>query len=202
MQGCLFALTGKALDAVHTINAGIAACQSTGASVLTPLSLSYLAKASAELGQFDEAWRCEATSTIDATKERWFEAETNCIAGEIAQKSLQPDVAKAEVHFERALVVARQQQAKSWELRAAMSLARLWRFNAVLFVCFAVVAPSLSSSALAAFFGVIALAGIGYSCSTLIRTSGRYSSATSFMDWLWYALTPAAGYLILAIAIT
>ena len=60
IQGCLFALTGKASDAVQTINAGIAACRSTGASVLTPFSLSYLAKAYAELGQFDDAWRCIA----------------------------------------------------------------------------------------------------------------------------------------------
>jgi hypothetical protein len=74
-------------------------------------------------------------------------------------------------------------------------------FSAVLFVCFAAVAPPLSWAALAAFFGIIALAGTGYSCGTLIRISGRYSSVTSFMDRLWYALTPAAGYLILAIAI-
>ena len=73
--------------------------------------------------------RCigEAISTIEATKERWFEAETNRIAGEIALKSLQPDTAKAEGYFERALATSRKQQAKSWELRAAMSLARLWR---------------------------------------------------------------------------
>ena len=71
MQGCLFALTGKASDAVQTINAGIAACRSTGASVLTPLSLSYLAKAHAELGQFDDAWRCigESSMAVDTTKE-------------------------------------------------------------------------------------------------------------------------------------
>ena len=49
------------------------------------------------------------------------------MAGEIALKSPQPDAAKAEAHFERALAVARQQQAKSWELRAATSMARLWR---------------------------------------------------------------------------
>ena len=49
------------------------------------------------------------------------------MAGEIALKSLKPDAAKAEAHFERALKVARAQQAKSWELRVAMSLARLWR---------------------------------------------------------------------------
>ena len=49
------------------------------------------------------------------------------IAGEIALKSLAPDREKAQAYFERALSVARQQQAKSWELRAAMSMARLWR---------------------------------------------------------------------------
>jgi len=48
------------------------------------------------------------------------------LAGEIALKSPEPDAAKAEAHFERALAVARQQQAKSWELRASMSMARLW----------------------------------------------------------------------------
>jgi hypothetical protein len=71
-------------------------------------------------------------------------------------------------------------------------------FSAVLFVCFVLMAPSLSSVALAAFSGVIALAGIGYSCSTLFRISSRYSSATSLMDRLWYPLIPAGGYLILA----
>ena len=47
--------------------------------------------------------------------------------GEIALKSPEPDVVKAEAYFARALAVARQQQAKSWELRAVMSIARLWR---------------------------------------------------------------------------
>ena len=44
-----------------------------------------------------------------------------------AQASPEHDAAKAEAYFEQALLVARQQQAKSWELRASMSLARLWR---------------------------------------------------------------------------
>ena len=64
---------------------------------------------------------------METTKERWYEAEVNRIAGEIALTSPEPDAAKAEAYFERALSVARQQQAKSWELRAAMSIARLWR---------------------------------------------------------------------------
>ena len=49
------------------------------------------------------------------------------MAGEIALKSPGPDATKAQAYFERALTVARAQQAKSWELRAAMSMARLWR---------------------------------------------------------------------------
>ena len=94
-----------------------------------PMFLSYLARAHAELGQFDEAWRCttEARAAVEATEERWYEAEVNRIAGEIALLSPERDTAKAEASFERALAVARQQQAKSWELRAAMSMARLWR---------------------------------------------------------------------------
>jgi predicted ATPase len=49
------------------------------------------------------------------------------MAGEIALKSPGSDATKAQAYFERALTVARAQQAKSWELRAAMSMARLWR---------------------------------------------------------------------------
>ena len=111
------------------ITSGITALRSTGATVLVPLCLSYLARAYAELGQFDDAWRCigEAMTAVETTKERWCEAEINRIAGEIALKSPEPDAAKAEAYFERALAVARKQQAKSWELRAAMSMARLWR---------------------------------------------------------------------------
>jgi predicted ATPase len=67
-------------------------------------------------------------TAIKTTNERWCEAEVHRIAGEIALKSPERDVAKAEAeaYFERALAVARQQQ-ESWELRAAMSMARLWR---------------------------------------------------------------------------
>jgi predicted ATPase len=83
----------------------------------------------AELHQFDDAWRCvdEALTLIEKTKERWCEAEVNRIAGEIMLKSPERDAAKAAAYFERALSVARKQQARSWELRAAMSMARLWR---------------------------------------------------------------------------
>jgi predicted ATPase len=103
--------------------------ESTGAKSLIPFHLSCLARAYAELGQFDEGRRCigEAIIAVETTKERWCEADIHRIAGEIAMMAPNPDVAKAEEHFEHALAVARQQQAKSWELRAAMSMTRLWR---------------------------------------------------------------------------
>jgi predicted ATPase len=94
-----------------------------------PTYLSYLAGAHAELCQFNEAWHCigEAMTMVQTTNESWYEAEANRVAGEIARKSPEPEPSKAQAYFERALAVAREQQARSWELRAAMSIARLWR---------------------------------------------------------------------------
>jgi class 3 adenylate cyclase/predicted ATPase len=129
VKGSLLAVTGKASDAVRTITSGLSEWRATGTTVWMPTYLSYLAKAHAELGQFDEAWRCigEATTTVQTTSESWYEADVNRVAGEIALLSPEPDVRRAEAYFERALAVARAQQAKSWELRAAMNMARLWR---------------------------------------------------------------------------
>ncbi len=129
VRGWISALTSKAADAIQILTSGLAAYRSTGSTNWAPLHLSYLAKAYSEVSQFDEASRClgEAATAVEGTNERWCEAELNRIAGEIALKSPQADAAKAQTYFERALAVARQQQAKSWELRAAMSMARLWR---------------------------------------------------------------------------
>ena len=128
VQGWLSALTGQASDAVHLLRPGISALRSTGVAIWMPMYLACMAKAQAELGKMDDAWRSmrQALATIDTTKERWCEAEVDRMAGELAL-SPEPDAASAEAHFERALAVARNQQAKSWELRAAMSMARLWR---------------------------------------------------------------------------
>jgi class 3 adenylate cyclase/predicted ATPase len=128
-KGCVLALTGKASEAVQMMTSGITASRSTGTTAFQSFHLSLLARAYAELDQFDDAWRCisEATTAVETTKERWCEAEVNRMAGEIALMSPEPDAAKAETYFESALAVARKQQAKSWELRGAMSLARLWR---------------------------------------------------------------------------
>ena len=107
----------------------LAAYRAMGLTIYVQTNLVYLAIAQAELGKLDDAWRsiAEAISIIETTKERWREAEAHRVAGLIALIPPNPDAAKAETCFERALAVARQQQAKSWELRASMSLARLWR---------------------------------------------------------------------------
>jgi predicted ATPase len=111
------------------ITSGITAHLSTGATLWRPWFLSHLARANAELDRFDDAWRCigEAMTAVETSGESWCEAEVHRIAGEIALKSPNPDAANAETYFKRALAVAHQQQAKSWELRAAMRMARLWR---------------------------------------------------------------------------
>jgi predicted ATPase len=129
VQGSILGLTGRASDAVQTINSAITGLQETGSILYVPYSLSYLASAHARLAEFKDAWRCigEAMTTMKTTKENWCEADIYRTAGEIALKSPEPDASKAEAYFERALSYARAQQARSWELRTAMSMARLWR---------------------------------------------------------------------------
>ena len=128
-RGYLSAQDGKFTDAVRQISSGIAAARSTGSTWSEPFFLPILAKSYADIGNFDDAWRCvgEASAMINRSKEAWCEAELDRLGGEIVLASPQRDEARAEAFFQRALSVARQQQARSWELRAAVSLARLWR---------------------------------------------------------------------------
>jgi predicted ATPase len=128
LRGWLLALTGDAANAIRIISAGIAAVKSTGATACAPWYLFNPACAHAELGQFHDARRCigEAIAAIDATKERWCEAEVHRISGAIALMSPDANPAQAEARFEQALSVARDQQARSFELRAATCMARRW----------------------------------------------------------------------------
>jgi class 3 adenylate cyclase/predicted ATPase len=128
-QGCILVLTGKAPEGVELLTTGIAGIQSTGATYSLPLYLSYLSSGLADLGRFDDAWRHirDAMEIVRRTKEKWCEANVYRVAGEIALRSPDRDVAKAELFLQQALTIAREHRARSWELRAAMSLARLWR---------------------------------------------------------------------------
>jgi predicted ATPase len=129
LRGQCLALTGRANEAVGVLTSAADAYRSTGSTALVPLDQIYFAIAYANLGQFAEASSCiqEAIIALQKNKDTLWEGEVLRMTGEVALNSAEPDVEKAEAHFERALAVARQQQAKSWELRGAMSLARLWR---------------------------------------------------------------------------
>ena len=128
-RGLLLALTGKAKDAIEKITSGLAAWRSTGSTLWTPLYLPHLARAHAQCGQREDARRCidDAMLVVENTKETWCESEIHRIAGDIELMSPKPDAANAQAQFERALKISRAQQSKSLELRASMSMARLWR---------------------------------------------------------------------------
>jgi class 3 adenylate cyclase/predicted ATPase len=127
--GCVLTLRGSLAEAIDAITSGLADCRAIGTTLLQTLIFSYLARAHADLGQIDEAWHWigEAMAQVESSKEKWAEAEIHRVAGEIALRSPVSDAARAESYFTAALEIARRQQAKSWELRAAMSCAPLMR---------------------------------------------------------------------------
>jgi predicted ATPase len=128
-NGSLLAQTGESARAAPMLAAGLAAWQRTGSTLWMPCYLSNLALAHAKLAQLDDAriTVAEAMAAVGVSKETWSESEVHRIAGEIALLAPDPDAAEAEACFKRALEVARAQQARSWQLRAATCLARLWR---------------------------------------------------------------------------
>ncbi len=142
LRGWFLALAGNAAEAVETISTGIAAMRSTGATAYAPWYLTGLARAQAELGDIGAAQRSleEAAAAVGSSGERWYEAEVHRQAGEVALLS---DAARGEARLQFALTVARQQHAKAWELRAATSLARLWRDQGRRSEARAVLAPVL-----------------------------------------------------------
>jgi TOMM system kinase/cyclase fusion protein len=120
---------GQAEDGIQQIRQAMAALRATGAEWLRPYFLGLLADAYGQAGQGEEGLPAlaEALATVDRTGERGYEAELYRLQGELLLRQAVPEVAQADVCFQQALAVARRQQAKSWELRAAMSLSRLWQ---------------------------------------------------------------------------
>ena len=127
--GWSHAENGAVDEAINLIREGLTKYRAVGAGLSVPLYLSSLATIEARIGHRREAMRLtgEATAVVESGEEGWMSAELHRLAGEIALLEPNPDRAKAQTHFESALAVARDQQAKFWELRAAMSMARLWR---------------------------------------------------------------------------
>jgi len=130
LRGSALAMQGAALEGVAEMQQGLAAYRGIGAGLGLTHYLALLAEAYAQAGQTAAglAVVAEALGVVDKDGERFCEAELYRLQGELrwAQEGTGPKAAEAEAYFRRALDVARRQEAKSLELRAAMSLSRLW----------------------------------------------------------------------------
>jgi predicted ATPase len=134
MRGWALAMQGQTEEGITQIRQGLAAWQATGAEIAWPLWLAFLAEAYGKAGQAGEGLTvlAEARALVHKTEERFWEAELYRLTGELllAQEDTQDKGQKleeVETCFRQALDIARQQQAKSLELRTAMSLSRLWQ---------------------------------------------------------------------------
>jgi predicted ATPase len=128
-RGWALAAQGQREAGLAQMRQGLAATQATGTRVALSVYLTLLAEVSGQSGQTEVGLRllAEALAHVDHTGERYYAAEVYRIKGEILLQQTVPDTPQAEECFQQALVVARRQQARSWELRAAMSLSRLWQ---------------------------------------------------------------------------
>ena len=126
-RGRSLAARGQAREGLTLLTQGLAALRATGAITRTPTLLMSLAEAHAMLGQPGEGLNClaEAAQIIEATEERLDEAELHRLHGDLLDAT--GDRSAAERDYRQALGVAERQSAKLFELRAATSLARLWR---------------------------------------------------------------------------
>jgi predicted ATPase len=107
----------------------MATWRAMGTEIAWPLWLAFLAEAYGKMGQAAEGLTvlAEARALVHKTDERWWEAELCRLTGQLLLQQALANAPEAEAHFHQALAVARHQQAKSLELRAAMSLSRLWQ---------------------------------------------------------------------------
>jgi len=129
-RGMALAVQGQYAEAIEHMHQGMAARQATGAvGIWQPYFMTFLTEAIMQARQFDEGMRLliEAQIVLESTGERWWEAEVHRLHGELLWRRARAEASQAETYFQQALAVARRQQAKSLELRAVMSLARLWQ---------------------------------------------------------------------------
>jgi predicted ATPase len=118
---------GRSEEGIAQIQEGLAAFRATGAELMRPYFLCLLAEACMKTGRFDDGLSAltEALVAADEHENRAFEAEAHRLKGELLLRQDDSKAAEAQSCFERAIEVARKQSARSWELRATMSLARL-----------------------------------------------------------------------------
>ncbi len=126
-RGWALAAQGRHEEGMAQMHQGLAARRAEGAGVTLAEYPTRLGEAYGRIGQAEEGLRLLAEAPAVVDNDPWYEAEMHRIKGELLLQQPIPDAPQAEACFQRALAVARRQQAKSWELRAAMSLSRLWQ---------------------------------------------------------------------------
>jgi predicted ATPase len=128
-QGWADAQKGEATTGIARIRDGLAAAEATGARDAIPFHLALLAEALALAGKIEEGLAAldDALAQALAFDVRGWNAEIHRLSGELTSRLPYPDPAKAEDSFRTALAIAREQGTRGYELRAATSLARLWR---------------------------------------------------------------------------
>jgi predicted ATPase/DNA-binding SARP family transcriptional activator len=126
-QGSALAMLGRPQKAIKEIRTGIAISEKSGIHLYRPVALRFLAAAQMENGQAREGLESlvEAISLVEEIDDRNWEADLYRLQGECL--AILGDIAEAENSLRQALDIARKQNAKSWELRASISLARLWQ---------------------------------------------------------------------------
>ena len=129
MRGWALAHQGQVEEGIEQITQGLRAYRATGAVLFQPYYLALLAEAQGTLGEPETGLTAlaEALTLAETTGERWCEQELYRLKGELLLQQSSDHQAEAEACFYHALDLARNQQAKSFELRAATSLARLWQ---------------------------------------------------------------------------
>jgi predicted negative regulator of RcsB-dependent stress response len=128
-RGGTLAALGHSEAGIAQMRQSIAALQATQTRMTLPHLLARLAEAYRNSNQAEAGLDvlAEALAIVDTRGERLHEAKLYRLQGELLLQQAVPDASQAEACFQQALAVARRQQAKSWELRAAMSLSRLWQ---------------------------------------------------------------------------
>jgi predicted ATPase len=129
LQGWALSEQGEMAEGITHMRQGMTAWQATGTEVDRTYYLALLAEGYGKTGQAEAGLHvlAEALAVIEAIEERYYEAELYRLQGELLLECAAEQYTEAETCFRHALAVARRQQAKSWELRAAMSLSRLWQ---------------------------------------------------------------------------
>jgi class 3 adenylate cyclase/predicted ATPase len=128
-RGWALAMQGQGEEGLAQVRQGIVALRATGAALLVPYYCTVLADVADHLGYTADGLQAlaEAHTLIEQHDERWWEAEVCRLRGVLLLRQSGAPSAEAEACFHKALSVSQSQQAKSLELRAAMSLARLWQ---------------------------------------------------------------------------